>query len=134
MSASNGPVPGPDWLRDLKFDDKGLVTAVAIDNANGDVLMLAHMNAEAVQKTLATGLMTYWSRSRKSLWVKGETSGNTQRMISAHLDCDGDALVFRVIQEGAGAACHEGYRSCFFRKFENGEWIRQGSPLPRIKP
>ena len=132
MSSNN--IAAPEWLRDLKFDDKGLVTAVAIDNANGDVLMLAHMNAEAVQKTLATGLMTYWSRSQKSLWVKGETSGNTQRMISAHLDCDGVALVFRVIQEGAGAACHEGYRSCFSRKFENGEWIRQGSPLPRNKP
>ena len=133
MSASNGPVSGPvsgpEWLRDLKFDDKGLVTAVAVDNADGTVLMLAHMNAEAVQQTLATGMMTYWSRSRKSLWVKGETSGNTQRMVSAHLDCDGDALVFRVVQEGIGAACHEGYRSCFFRKFENGKWIRQGSPI-----
>ena len=119
----------PDWLGELKFDDKGLVTTVAVDDTNGDVLMLAHMNAEALQQTLKTGRMTYWSRSRKSLWVKGETSGNTQRMVSVNLDCDGDALVFRVVQEGDGAACHEGYRSCFFRKFENGNWVHQGSPL-----
>lgn len=129
MSASN------DWLKDLKFDDKGLVTAVAVDDATGDVLMLAHMNAEALEQTLKTGRMTYWSRSRKEIWVKGETSGNTQRLISTHLDCDGDALVFRIVQEGKGAACHEGYRSCFFRKFETGKssseglWVRQGSPI-----
>ena len=118
-----------DWLKDLKFDDKGLVTTVAVDDNDGAVLMLAHMNREALERTLETGRMTYWSRSRKSLWVKGETSGNTQRLVSTHLDCDGDALVFRVIQEGIGAACHEGYRSCFFRKFENGSWIPQGSPI-----
>ena len=113
----------------VKFDEKGLVTAVAVDDATGDVLMLAHMNAEALEQTLKSGRMTYWSRSREKIWVKGETSGNTQRMVSAHFDCDGDALVFRIVQEGAGAACHEGYRSCFFRKFENGSWVRQGSPV-----
>jgi phosphoribosyl-AMP cyclohydrolase len=117
------------WLTQVKFDDKGLVTAVAIDSVKGDVLMLAHMNAEALQRTLDTGRMTYWSRSRKSLWVKGETSGNTQKMVSAHLDCDGDALVFRVIPEGLGAACHEGYRSCFFREFKDGGWEIQGKPI-----
>jgi phosphoribosyl-AMP cyclohydrolase len=73
--------------------------------------------------------MTYWSRSRKALWIKGETSGNTQRLISASLDCDGDALVFRVVAEGLGAACHEGYRSCFFREYRNGEWQTQGTPI-----
>ena len=104
------------WLNSVKFDDKGLVTAVAVDDRDGAVLMLAHMNAEALRLTLETERMTYWSRSRKSLWVKGETSGNTQRLVSAHLDCDGDALVFRVVAEGLGAACHEGYRSCFFRQ------------------
>ncbi|HAO98871.1 MAG TPA: phosphoribosyl-AMP cyclohydrolase [Fibrobacteres bacterium] len=139
MSESKGPIPGPVfnpvWLSDIKFDDKGLVTAVAVDHANGDVLMLAHMNAEALRLTLETGRMTYWSRSRKSLWVKGESSGNTQKLISAHLDCDGDALVFRIVQEGAGAACHEGYRSCFSRKFENGKWMRQGKPVvPQESP
>jgi phosphoribosyl-AMP cyclohydrolase len=73
--------------------------------------------------------MTYWSRSRKSLWVKGETSGNTQKLVSAHLDCDGDAIVFRVIPEGLGAACHEGYRSCFFRTLKDGAWDTQGKPI-----
>jgi phosphoribosyl-AMP cyclohydrolase len=124
MSASN-----PAWLDQVKFDDKGLVTAVAVDDRDGAVLMLAHMNAEALRLTLETGRMTYWSRSRKALWVKGESSGNTQRLVSAHLDCDGDALVFRVVAEGFGAACHEGYRSCFFRKFESGGWEKQGSPI-----
>jgi phosphoribosyl-AMP cyclohydrolase len=116
-------------LSAVKFDDKGLVTAVAIDDANGEVLMLAHMNAEALRLTLETGRMTYWSRSRKSLWVKGETSGNTQKLVSAHLDCDGDALVFRVVPEGLGAACHEGYRSCFFRELKEGAWEIQGKPI-----
>jgi phosphoribosyl-AMP cyclohydrolase len=118
-----------NWIDSVKFDDKGLVTAVAIDDRDGSVLMLAHMNAEALKLTLDTGRMTYWSRSRKKLWVKGESSGNTQRLVSAHLDCDGDALVFRVIAEGLGAACHEGYRSCFFRKFEDGAWAKQGAPI-----
>jgi len=122
-----------DWINDVKFDDKGLVTAVAVDQGDGALLMLAHMNREALEKTLETGRMTYWSRSRKSLWVKGETSGNTQRVVSAHLDCDGDALMFKVVQEGAGAACHEGYRSCFFRKLEAGEWAVQGTPLVNPK-
>jgi phosphoribosyl-AMP cyclohydrolase len=116
-------------MNQIKFDDKGLVTAVAIDDATGDVLMLAHMNAEALRLTLETGRMTYWSRSRKSLWVKGETSGNTQKLVSAYLDCDGDALVFRVVPEGAGAACHEGYRSCFFRELKAGGWEIQGKPI-----
>ena len=124
MSESNA-----DWINSVKFDDKGLVTAVAIDDRDGSVLMLAHMNAEALKLTMETGRMTYWSRSRKKLWVKGESSGNTQRLISAHLDCDGDALVFRVVAEGLGAACHEGYRSCFFRKFEDGGWAKQGAPI-----
>ena len=122
------------WLDNVKFDDKGLVTAVAIDDRDGAVLMLAHMNAEALRLTLETERMTYWSRSRKSLWVKGETSGNTQRLVSAHLDCDGDALVFRVVAEGLGAACHEGYRSCFFRKFEGGGWEKQGKPIAPATP
>ena len=122
-------VNNPAWMDKIKFDDKGLVTAVAIDDRDGAVLMLAHMNAEALRLTLETGRMTYWSRSRKSLWIKGATSGNTQKLVSAHLDCDGDALVFRVIAEGAGAACHEGYRSCFFRELKQGGWEIQGKPI-----
>jgi len=129
MSARN-----PAWLDAVRFDDKGLVTAVAIDSEKGDVLMLAHMNADALRLTLETGRMTYWSRSRQSLWVKGETSGNTQKLVSAHLDCDGDALVFRVIPEGLAAACHEGYRSCFFREFKDGAWEIQGQPVAPSTP
>jgi phosphoribosyl-AMP cyclohydrolase len=128
MSASEGA------LSKVKFDDKGLATAVAVDDANGDVLMVAHMNAEALRLTLETRRMTYWSRSRKSLWVKGETSGNTQRLVSAHLDCDGDALVFRVVPEGLGAACHEGYRSCFFRELKDGAWETRGEPIAPATP
>ena len=129
MSASN-----LSWLDQVRFDDKGLVTAVAIDDRDGSVLMLAHMNAEALKLTMETGRVTYWSRSRKKLWVKGESSGNTQRLVSAYLDCDGDALVFRVVAEGLGAACHEGYRSCFFRKFEDGGWAKQGAPIAPATP
>lgn len=99
---------------DLKFDDQGLVTAVVQDDETGEVLMVAHMNREAVQRTLETGRVTYWSRSRQELWVKGATSGHTQTLCSMAVDCDGDALLVRVRQ--VGGACHEGYRSCFFRR------------------
>ena len=113
----------------IKFDEKGLVTAVAVDNALGDVVMLAYMNKESLQLTLDTGIMTYFSRSRQKLWKKGETSGNTQKVVSFKIDCDGDALLFKVIQQGIGAACHEGFRSCFFREWKEGEWVVQGKPL-----
>lgn len=119
-----------DWMNVLKFGPDGLLTAVAVDDKDGTLLMLAHMNREAVRKTMETGIMTYWSRSRKQLWVKGETSGNIQKVVSAHVDCDGDALVFRVKAEGLGAACHEGYRSCFFRRFRDGAWEVEGAPVP----
>ncbi len=124
MAMSGNKKIDPAWLSDLKFDGQGLVTAVAVDHQDGSVLMLAHMNAESLRRTLESGNMTYWSRSRKALWVKGETSGHSQRLVSAHLDCDGDALVFRVEQKGP--ACHEGTRSCFSRKFEKGTWKREG--------
>lgn len=91
----------------------GLVTAVTVDAESGEVLMVASMNAEAYDATLATGTVHYWSRSRGALWMKGETSGNVQRLIDLRADCDGDALVVRVIQQGP--ACHDGYRSCFYR-------------------
>ncbi len=116
-------------LAAVKFDEKGLATAVAVSADDGEVLMLAYMNAESLRLTFTTGYMTYWSRSRRALWVKGGTSGNKQRVISAHLDCDGDALLFKVMQEGDGAACHEGYRSCFFRQRIEGTWVVQGTPL-----
>lgn len=91
----------------------GLVTAVTVDAGSGEVLMVASMNADAYDRTLATGVVHYWSRSRGKLWMKGETSGNVQRLVELRADCDGDALLLRVDQ--TGPACHEGYRSCFFR-------------------
>ena len=96
------------------FDAAGLVTCVATDAANGDLLMVAHMNAEALQKTVATGEAWYFSRSRKALWRKGETSGHVQRVLEIRIDCDQDAVWLRVEQAG-GAACHTGRRSCFYR-------------------
>jgi phosphoribosyl-AMP cyclohydrolase len=137
-SSESHPTSQPDvfpaWASSLKFGADGLLTAVAVDDTDGTLLMLAHMNLEAVLKTFETGIMTYWSRSRKKLWVKGETSDNLQKVISAYLDCDGDAMVFRVKAEGLGAACHEGYRSCFFRRFDNGRWEKQGAPVPGWSP
>jgi phosphoribosyl-AMP cyclohydrolase len=104
-----------------KFDASGLVTCVATDATNGDVLMVAHMNEEALRKTIATGEAWYYSRSRKSLWKKGESSGHTQKVIEIRMDCDQDAVWIRVQQEGA--ACHTGRRSCFYRAVtgENGD-------------
>ena len=102
-----------------KFDAFGLVTCVATDAATGDVLMVAHMNAEALRKTIASGEAWYFSRSRNALWRKGETSGQTQRVVEMRLDCDQDAVWIRV--EQTGAACHTGRRSCFYRKVEAGE-------------
>jgi phosphoribosyl-AMP cyclohydrolase len=103
----------------LKFDDKGLVAAIIQDDENDQVLMLAYMNEEAVRRTLDTRRVTYWSRSRQQYWVKGVTSGFTQELQSAYFDCDKDALLLRVLQ--TGAACHEGYRSCFFRRIDQGD-------------
>lgn len=101
-----------------KFDSAGLITAVACDADSGEVLMLAHMNAEALQKTLKTGTAHYYSRSRQALWLKGETSGNVQKVESVATDCDQDAIVLKVRQQGAAAACHTGRVSCFYRKVE----------------
>jgi len=103
----------------IKFDEKGLVTAIVQDE-KGEVLMVGYMNKEAIEKILKTGKMHYYSRSRKRLWLKGEESGNFQFVKEIYIDCDGDALLFKVQQKGG--ACHEGYYSCFFRKFENGEF------------
>ena len=97
-----------------KFDAAGLVTCVTTDAANGDVLMVAHMNDEALRKTIETGEAWYYSRSRKALWRKGESSGNIQRVVGMRVDCDQDAVWIRVEQSG-GAACHTGRRSCFYR-------------------
>ena len=104
-----------------KFDASGLVTCVATDAGNGDVLMVAHMNDEALRKTVATGEAWYYSRSRRKLWKKGESSGHVQRVVEMRMDCDQDAVWIKV--EQAGAACHTGRRSCFYRAVtgEGGE-------------
>jgi phosphoribosyl-ATP pyrophosphohydrolase/phosphoribosyl-AMP cyclohydrolase len=102
-----------------KFNDQGLVPAVAQDARSGELLMLAWMNAEAWQKTLATGEAHFWSRERKALWRKGETSGHTMRVLGVALDCDADAVLLRVIP--AGPACHTGQRSCFFNPVSGAE-------------
>jgi phosphoribosyl-AMP cyclohydrolase len=104
----------------LKFDDQGLIAAVICDAETREVLMVGYMNAEAFQRTVETGLATFWSRSRQKFWVKGETSGHVQRVKWLRLDCDGDCLLLGVDQ--VGAACHAGYRSCFYREARDGEW------------
>jgi phosphoribosyl-AMP cyclohydrolase len=104
-----------------KFDAAGLVTCVATDAATSEVLMVAHMNDEALRKTIASGEAWYYSRSRKSLWRKGETSGHVQRVVEMRMDCDQDAIWIRV--EQTGAACHTGRRSCFYRKVTAGEGV-----------
>lgn len=103
----------------------GLLPAIAQDWKTGDVLMLAYINEEAWNETLKTGNATYWTRSRQKLWRKGEESGNVQKVKEIYVDCDLDTVIFKVEQIG-GAACHEGYHSCFFRKYENGELVVVG--------
>lgn len=102
-------------INTIKFDERGLIPAIVQDAKTGEVLMFAWMNRESFKRTLKTGMMTYWSRSRQRLWVKGESSGNIQEVREAYIDCDEDCLLFKVEQKGIGAACHLGYRSCFFR-------------------
>jgi len=106
----------PELAEELRFDDQGLIPAVVQDAANGDVLMVAWMNQEAVQRTLESGRTWFWSRSRKELWRKGDTSGNVQHVHEVRFDCDGDTLLVKVTQEGA--ACHTGERTCFYRAME----------------
>ena len=117
MSASSDSNEIEEGLKfQPKFDAAGLVTCVATDAGTGEVLMVAHMNEEALRKTIASGEAWYFSRSRQSLWRKGETSGHVQRVVEMRTDCDQDAVWIRV--EQVGAACHTGRRSCFYRKVE----------------
>jgi len=102
----------------LKFDAQGLIPAIIQEQKSGRVLMLAWMNRASLQTTLATGKTHFWSRSRQQLWMKGQTSGHTQSVKDIALDCDGDTLLIQV--EQVGAACHEGYHSCFFRSVQDG--------------
>ncbi len=107
-------------MSEVRFNDAGLVPAVAQDAETGRVLMVAWMNREALEQTLATGYAHYWSRSRKTLWKKGETSGHVQQVVAVFLDCDGDTLLLSVRQ--TGPACHTNRPSCFYRKAEGGAW------------
>jgi phosphoribosyl-AMP cyclohydrolase len=115
-----------EFLRAIDFEKHhGFVMAIAQDDDSGEVLMVAWMNEESVRRTIASGEVHYWSRSRDQLWRKGEVSGNVQRLRSLTLDCDGDALLLRVEQRG-GAACHTGRRSCFFRRLDGEKLVDVG--------
>jgi phosphoribosyl-AMP cyclohydrolase len=111
----------------VRFDRDGLVACIAQQHDTGEVLMMAWMNRDAVAETLATGRVCYWSRSRQALWRKGETSGQVQRLVELRLDCDGDALLALVDQ--AGAACHTGRRSCFYRAARDGALAVIADPI-----
>jgi phosphoribosyl-AMP cyclohydrolase len=121
-------MPAPDALLSaVSFDENGLVPAIVQDAATDEVLMMAYMTAETLRETLDTGRMVYWSRSRQARWVKGATSGHTQTVEEARLDCDGDTLLFRVTQEGG--ACHTGYKSCFYRRVDDGALVSDGEKV-----
>ncbi|SPH17961.1 Phosphoribosyl-AMP cyclohydrolase [Defluviimonas aquaemixtae] len=110
----------------LVYDERGLLPVIAQDHASGDVLMLAWMNADAVANTLETGRVTYWSRSRNAFWVKGETSGNVQKLVEMRIDCDRDCLL--VVVDQTGPACHTNRRSCFYTA------LRGGAEVEILKP
>jgi phosphoribosyl-AMP cyclohydrolase len=113
-----------DWLDRIRWGADGLVTVVAQERGSGDVLMVAHMNREALARTAAIGQAVYWSRSRARLWHKGEDSGHYQQVHEIRLDCDDDVLLLQVTQLGhqPGIACHTGRHSCFFQRLEGGQW------------
>jgi len=120
-----------------KFDDKGLVTTIVSDARDGALLMVAHMNAEALGLTLETGIAHYWSRSRGKLWKKGESSGNLQRLVEMRTDCDQDAIWLKVLVDGQDATCHTGRRSCFYRIVEGKDGavqLRQDGSQPQFDP
>jgi phosphoribosyl-AMP cyclohydrolase len=118
-----------DSLELLDFSKfNGLVVAIAQDDATGEILMVANMNEQAFRKTVETGEVVYWSRSRQQLWHKGEESGNVQRLKGLYIDCDGDVVLLKVEQLG-GASCHTGKRSCFFRKVEAGRVVDVGTQV-----
>lgn len=120
------------FIKDLKFDDRGLIPVIIQDYRNNEVLMMAFMNRQALKKTLATGKAHYYSRSRKKLWLKGETSGNIQKLKEVRYDCDADCLLIKV--EQTGGACHTGYRSCFYRKLKDKKGNVQICGKPVFNP
>jgi len=109
------------WLNRVKWDEHGLVPVIAQEDGSNDVLMFAWMNRDALYKTVELGEAVYWSRSRKKLWHKGEESGHVQKVKEIRLDCDEDVVLLKIEQEG-DIACHTGRHSCFFNKFEDGDW------------
>ena len=117
-----------------RFDAHGLITVVTIEETTNDVLMVAHMNAETLGLTLQTGIAHYWSRSRQSVWKKGETSGELQEVAELRVDCDQDCIVMTVRQTGRGAACHTGRKSCFFRRVETQDGLLslEDTGLPKL--
>jgi len=110
------------WLNKVNWSGDGLVAAIAQDAASGRVLMVAWMDREALKHTVLSGEAVYWSRSRKKLWKKGEESGHVQKVREIRLDCDGDAVLLQIEQQG-GIACHTGRASCFFSRLENDQWV-----------
>ena len=121
VAAAGTSVDLAEFLDAVKFNDQGLVPAIAQESASGTVLMLAWMNRASIEQTLATGLVTYFSRSRQSLWRKGATSGNTQRLLSMQFDCDGDAILMQVDQ--TGPACHTERPNCFYLNVQGGQVV-----------
>ncbi len=111
----------------LRYNDAGLIPAIAQDAKTGEVLMMAWMNANAVAQTLATRRVTYWSRSRQEFWIKGATSGNTQELVDFRVDCDRDCLLVTVNQ--VGPACHTGRRSCYYTEIRDGEEVEIAAPM-----
>ncbi len=122
ISAVSEPAVESDAWAAVKWDERGLVPAIAQDAGSGRVLMLAWMNRDALRETLALGQAVYWSRSRARLWRKGESSGHVQHVREIRLDCDGDALLL-VVEQVGGVACHTGRQACFFKRWEAGRWV-----------
>ena len=114
----------PATIQNLKWDEHNLIVAIAQDAQTGRVLMVAYMNPEALQHTIQTGYAHYYSRSRQKQWKKGEESGHTQRVLAIRTDCDGDAILLQIQQNG-GIACHTGRESCFYRQWQNNDWQTQ---------
>lgn len=117
-----------EWLNDIKWTEDGLIPAIAQEVDSGKVLMMAWMNREALEKTVALKRAVYWSRSRQKLWFKGEESGHEQQLKNIRLDCDNDVLLLQVEQKG-GIACHTGRHNCFFKELQNGKWVAVESVL-----
>jgi phosphoribosyl-AMP cyclohydrolase len=117
-----------------RFDAAGLVTVITVEATTNDVLMLAHMNAQALALTMETGIAHYWSRSRGKIWKKGETSGEVQEVVELRTDCDQDAMILVVNQTGVGAACHTGRKSCFYRRatLNEGKTMLEDTGLPKL--